>query len=422
VWAQRYTRTGVRLGTEFLASANVAYDDRSEFLPAISPGTNGEFVVAWNAYYADRYRNTRIGAQRLDGSGALLGDEVRVSEPTDFQFNPAVGIDGTGAFVVAWQNGFVGQFRGFEPTGQAATEELPVSIAQPGSAYYPAVLGLPGGGFIIAWAAEPRGSGGGIGIYARRLSSSGLPVGDEFQLNVYTASHHWRPALAPQPDGGFVAVWRSDGQDGSDYGVFGRRFGIDGTPRGVEFQANEYTTDKQEHPQVAADADGSFLVVWESTDTTSGGPNGQDGDGRGIFGRAFDSSGAPLGSEFQVNTRTEGNQGRGHLRELAVANYTDGEFIVTWTTPDDGWDIGIDGQRLLLDPSLGPVCGDAARKDLTVTVDDALDLLRVSTGLQVCDDCVCDADSSGSVTATDALRALQNAIGLDSPLVCPPCA
>jgi len=68
-------------------------------------------------------------------------------------------------------------------------------------------------------------------------------------------------------------------------------------------------------------------------------------------------------------------------------------------------------------------CGDTDDSG-TITATDALFTLRAGVGVAVCDDCVCDVDSSGggsSVTATDALRILQNGIGLPTPLNCPPC-
>ena len=51
-----------------------------------------------------------------------------------------------------------------------------------------------------------------------------LPVGSEFQVNTYTTSGQSGPAMATDADGDFVVVWRSENQDGSSYGVFGRRF------------------------------------------------------------------------------------------------------------------------------------------------------------------------------------------------------
>jgi hypothetical protein len=101
--------------------------------------------------------------------------------------------------------------------------------------------------------------------------------------------------------------------------------------------------------------------------------------------------------------------------------YADGEFIVTWTTPNDGFNRGIAAQRFSVDPTLGPLCGDAERSDLRVTASDALALLDASVGNRSCVACICDADSSGAVTSTDALLALRHAVGLIATLSCPAC-
>ena len=69
---------------------------------------------------------------------------------------------------------------------------------------------------------------------------------------------------------------------------------------GSEFQVNETTAGDQMFARVAMDASGNFTVVWQSQN--------QDSDGWDIYARRFDSSGNPVGSEFRVNTTTAGDQ------------------------------------------------------------------------------------------------------------------
>jgi hypothetical protein len=57
-----------------------------------------------------------------------------------------------------------------------------------------------------------------------------------------------------------------------------------------------------------------------------------------------------------------------------------------------------------------------------VTASDALYILRAAIALASCEDCVCDVDGSGGVTATDALVSLKIAVGQQIPLECPACA
>ncbi len=90
------------------------------------------------------------------------------------------------------------------------------------------------------------------------------PVGVEFQVNTYTTNGQYSPAVAADAEGDFVVVWRSYVQDGSSFGVFGQRYTSAGVALGGEFQVNTYTTNFQSSPAVAADAEGDFVVVWQS--------------------------------------------------------------------------------------------------------------------------------------------------------------
>jgi hypothetical protein len=142
-------------------------------------------------------------------------------------------------------------------------------------------------------------------------------VGSEFKINVYTTGTQSTPVVSSTPDGRFVVVWGSNGQDGSNYGIFGRRYDSKGNPRGSEFQVNSYTTNQQRFPKVATAADGSFVVVWASL--------GQDGDGYGIFGQRYDPVGSPLGTEFRVNTYTTSFES---TPDVAI---TGTGFVVVWS-------------------------------------------------------------------------------------------
>ena len=61
----------------------------------------------------------------------------------------------------------------------------------------------------------------------------------------------------------------SSGQGGSAYGVYGQRFDSTGAKLDGEFQVNTYASSEQEYPAVAMGTDGSFVVGWQS--------NGQGG-------------------------------------------------------------------------------------------------------------------------------------------------
>jgi len=63
------------------------------------------------------------------------------------------------------------------------------------------------------------------------------------------------------------------------------------------------------------------------------------------------------------------------------------------------------------------ICGDP-NDDGTVTASDALFALQAAVGSQACALSVCDVDAGGSVTASDALRLLQKSVGQPVTLTC----
>jgi hypothetical protein len=66
-------------------------------------------------------------------------------------------------------------------------------------------------------------------------------------------------------------------------------------------------------------------------------------------------------------------------------------------------------------------CGQPVSTGQTPTASDALSILSTAVGSSSCETCVCDADGSGAITATDSLLILNIAVGLGSGLFCEPC-
>lgn len=75
-----------------------------------------------------------------------------------------------------------------------------------------------------------------------------VPVGTELAINSYTTGDQMRPAIGMSGTGSFVVVWSSMDQDGSGYGIFGRRFDSSGVGLGTEFAVSLFTTGAQDYP------------------------------------------------------------------------------------------------------------------------------------------------------------------------------
>ena len=182
---------------------------------------------------------------------------------------------------------------------------------------YPSVAMNPAGNAVVVWYSQTQ-DGGTRGVYGQRLDANGNPAGGEFQVNTYTPDVQDWPTVAICESGRFVVTWTSYGQDGSDAGIFGQLFDPSGNKLFDEFRVNTYTTDRQKYPVVAMDADGRFVVAWQS--------RYQDGSEDGIYAQRFDNHAQPLGSEFRVNTVTQGYQ-----ILPAIAMNPDGNFVIAWT-------------------------------------------------------------------------------------------
>jgi hypothetical protein len=279
VFAQRYSSSGTPLGSEFRVNTATA---SHQGLSSVATDAAGNFVVVWMTSFPEN-----VWGQRFASSGIPLGAEFKVNTSGLGAFGPVVASDAAGDFVVLWQRNddtmSLGIFgRRFDASGSPLTGEFRVNTALAGNQYYPGVASDAAGNFVVIWGSA---DGSDTGVFAQRFASSGAPLGGEFRVNTYTTGVQGRnvlaPAVASDPAGNFVVVWGSDPhpQDGFFAGIIGQRFDGAGTPIGLEFRINTYTTNNQESPSVRVDGAGNFVVVWTSYS--------QDGSVDGVFGQRF---------------------------------------------------------------------------------------------------------------------------------------
>jgi serine/threonine protein kinase len=173
------------------------------------------------------------------------------------------------------------------------------------------------GNYVIVWT-ESEASGVGSGIYAQRFNASGKRQGGEFQINVKATGRQERPTVAMDRMGNFVVAWASQGEDGSDFGIYARRYHASGAPVGIPFRVNTYTALTQHYPNVTMSSTGDFLITWTSFS--------QAAIGDDVYGQRFSAKGMAIGDEFRINSIFVGDQ------YFSKAAYdAAGNFIVTWT-------------------------------------------------------------------------------------------
>jgi hypothetical protein len=264
---------------------------------------------------------------RLAPSVSPLGPEFPVNTFVGGDQSAPVVASAAGNSVVVWQSlGQDGSFYGvfaqrYDAQGNPLGGEFQVNTFTTGNQGQPAVAAAPGGNFVITWQSDSQ-DGSQQGVYARRYDASGNPLGGEFRVNTFTAGDQISPAVAVGPDGNFVITWRSSGQEDAVGTIYAQRYDATGDPLGTEIRVSAPSNIddfvEEDSPAVAIDPAGNFVITWITVPGTS------------LFARTFDVAGNPLGEEFGV-------AGGGGVRGMSsfplsptAAVDAGGNFVIAW--------------------------------------------------------------------------------------------
>jgi hypothetical protein len=319
-----FAQSVFRQGGEFQVNRSTV---NNQYDPSVAVEADGDFVVVWTDAIKDA-GGKGIFALRFNSAGAILAIEFRVNTYTpNAQHRATVASESNGDFVVVWQSNGQSQppnfytifGQRFTSAGTSVGVEFQVNSSTAFYSLFPKIASDEDGDFVVVW--ESRLADPNTAVFARRFNSSGSALGGEFRVNTYTLQKQGNPTVASDAEGDFVVAWESFGQIPSGgYDVIAKRFDSAGGVLAVEFQVNSYTSNNQYVPAIAAEADGDFTVAWQS--------NLQDGPvagSIGVFARRFNSSGVGQAIEFMVNTYTTGSQ-----KKPQIGGDDNGDFVVSW--------------------------------------------------------------------------------------------
>jgi len=320
VRARRLDPEGVPVGPEIqVADHGGEYPYYSLDVAALS---GGGFVVVWTKGFATF--DVRVFARVFDREGEPLGPGQPVAEdPAGYGHSPRVTGLADGGFAVVWTSG-LSRLRRFDAQGSPLGGELPILPAgagEPGDRG-PDVAALEAGGFVAVATRKPADPGGAYETVARLFDPQGRPVGEPFPVApgggqviglpgggfaVLTGSVQRFDPMG-QPVGAPVAhdlqKARSIGYDvaytaaavGDDGSLFftggGGAFGIAGRYLAAGSAAVIPVAGlrgdigfPEGESDVAAGADGSFVVVW--TTAAGLGERPEDETGLGVLAQRF---------------------------------------------------------------------------------------------------------------------------------------
>lgn len=329
IWAASYDRAGALLARKVVSTADTFGGG------IVGVALDRGFALLWDRMYGDgsSVPVLRLFDEDLEAQGGAIALPFHgPSEPGD-----ASSYGATFA-VVHTANGYVmlspayvsaggrlGVFLYFvDPEGHQLRERVAVNQYRSDDARLPQPGGGlaqdPAGNLIVTYYKLAGGQNGPWDVYLRRFSPSGEPLGPELRVNTYRKGAQWYPQVAVSPDGQFLVVWQSKGEDGSDDGIYARLYSKEGWWLTPEFRVNDLTFSAQRFPHVAADAFGNYFVGWSSF------PAGEV-VGWEVKGKFYRHDLTPIGGEFRLNEE------RLYDQILAQAAFTpDGTLFALWSS------------------------------------------------------------------------------------------
>jgi hypothetical protein len=185
----------------------------SSFDPSLA-WTGSEFGLSW---FDDRDGNTEVYFTRIDGDGAKVGADVRITNNSGASDHAFIGWSGS-EYGIVWSDDREGNeeiyFVRVSPTGSRTGTDVRVTDAT-GSSDHPSVQ-WTGSEFCVAW---DDARDGGREIFFARLEPDGTKIGSDVQISGDAASSS-DPSLC-WTGAGFGVVW-TDYRDTNDEIYFAR--------------------------------------------------------------------------------------------------------------------------------------------------------------------------------------------------------
>ena len=186
VFAQRFTKDGVKIGDEFLLNTTVSGGQQ---YPEMDFFPDGTFVAA----FVD---GSQTVLQRFDAIGRTIGQETRISSGTGAVVMDSLTVRPDKLVFLTWTDcgrclrPVVHQ----HPSAHRPSAKLNQTTT--GTQEYSIARVDGEGNIVVVWESDGQ-DGSGMGVYGRRYDASFTPLGDEFALTTNprpapSSSRRWR--------------------------------------------------------------------------------------------------------------------------------------------------------------------------------------------------------------------------------------
>ncbi len=312
IFGQRFDASGEKVGPEFLVNTITSGD---QFSPTIAVAPDGSFIVGWEGPGS----GTDVFAQRFDKNGVKVGTEFLLSTTVvGSQRYPEIQFFSDGTYVAAFVDGNQTVLQKFGADDRSRGVETRIISGAGDAVVMDALNVMPDGRVLQAWTSAND-------VYAQLFDSNLQPIGVQTRLNSYITDVQRYVVVRVDGVGNIWAVWESNGQDGSGYGAYVRRFDSNLNPYGPEFAISTSTANNQYGLTLAVAPNGRTIIAWGDNNNRDGGGTAGGDSGTSVWIREFDTNGNPVGVETRVNQSTAGYQ------DWPVIDMNaSGRFVVDW--------------------------------------------------------------------------------------------
>lgn len=346
-----------KVNTEVAPENTATWDSHYQFNPDITALAGGGFAVAWGDTRAssDSSLASTTVMQLYTAGGALAGNNFNVTPAFSASGNAIlantpsiVGVSSGGVRVVDDTSNL--QIVPFDPgekvllTSVTSSGTITGPISGSGMAngdqIKPQIIKLANGNLAIAYLSNENNATHEYSLRVQVRTSSGAAVGSEVIVpNTAMFNNGGKFGIAAMDAGRYVVTWQQDPTTdernaGLRADIMAHIYNANGTPMGGIINVNSRDALTQTVPVIAAQPDGSFLIVWQEAAGSSGGDY--------LRAQLYNSNGSARGAMFSLGVE----QGAQSDVDITITN--DGRYLVAWedrssfSDNPDGW--GIRGQ------------------------------------------------------------------------------